>query len=96
MACIPNIIELPINKIEQNIESVENLFKLDKENLKSILIDYPFLISKLSSDLTKVEFYFKLYLEMSKEEFINLAKQFPLLLTSTVIFLFINQIYFLF
>ena len=36
------------------------------------------------SDTTKIEFYFKLYLDMSKEEMYSFAKKFPLILISTV------------
>jgi hypothetical protein len=60
--------------------------RLDNKDseLKSLLLEYPILISNLTSDINKIEFYFKLYLEMSKEDLYSYAVKFPLILTATV------------
>lgn len=85
LACIPNIIELTSKKIESNIASIQEFYNFSPENLKSFLIEYPILISNFTKDISKIQFYFKLYLEMSKEDFHSLAVKSPLILTCAVI-----------
>lgn len=82
LSCIPNITEVSATKIESNIKNVKEFFP--NLNHKDLLFEYPLLISNFTSDLTKFEFYFKLYLEMSREDISTLATTFPLLMTATV------------
>ncbi len=84
LSCIPNSVELSLNKISENLEEIRNFFKLEDAELKTILMEYPILISNKTSDIHKLEFYFNLYLEINKEEFYQLARRFPLLLIATV------------
>lgn len=83
------------NKVEKNISTTKEFYKIEQEEaLKNLFIQYPLLITNLTSDLPKILFYFNLYLEMSKEDFVSLAERFPLILTITVNKLFKVYIYF--
>jgi hypothetical protein len=82
LSCIPNVVELSANKVEANISNVKNFFT--GVDHKKLLFDYPLLITNFTHDLNKVEFYFKLYLEMTKEDLLQLANKFPLIMTATV------------
>jgi hypothetical protein len=85
LSCIPNIVDLNASRVESNIKAVREFFT--NLNHKELLFDYPLLISSFTSDLTKFEFYFKLYLEMSKEDILEIAHKFPLIMTATVNYL---------
>jgi hypothetical protein len=82
LSCIPHIIDLSSTKIEANVNNAKNFFSgVDQ---KKLFFDYPLLITNFTSDLNKIEFYFKLYQEMTKDDLLKLAKKFPLILTATV------------
>jgi hypothetical protein len=90
LSCIPNTVELEVKKITENLEEIRNYFKIDTTELKNVMIDYPILITNVSSDIHKLEFYFNLYMEMNKEDLYQLVRKFPLLLTATVNINFLN------
>ncbi len=84
-------------KINQNYLKLKEFFNNNSDNsdnnsdnrdnhqlLLTMIIEYPMLLSKCVSSTEKLYSYFKLYLDMSKEEFINIAIKFPLLLTVDV------------
>ena len=82
LSCIPNIVDFSSTRIEANVNNVKNLFtEVDHTKL---FFDYPLLITNFTSDINKIEFYFKLYLEMTRDDLLQLAKKFPLILTATV------------
>jgi histone acetyltransferase (RNA polymerase elongator complex component) len=77
LCCIPEIARIEERNICQNIEIVRKYFSDD------ILKQYPLLITS-AHNAEKVLFYLNLYLEMSREEFTELIKKFPILLTAEV------------
>jgi hypothetical protein len=82
LSCIPNIVDFSSTRIEANVNNVKNFFtEVDHTKL---FFDYPLLITNFTSDINKIEFYFKLYLEMTRDHLLQLAKKFPLILTATV------------
>jgi hypothetical protein len=88
MCCIPNVVEISAKKLEENVSQIQKFFNIDFETLKNYIFEYPILISSFTSDLNKLEFYFKLYLDMTHDDLVNLVKKFPLLLTAKVIYYF--------
>jgi hypothetical protein len=77
-------VESTTDKISENLENLKTFFKVEDSKLKSIIQEYPIILSNLTTDIHKLEFYFNLYLEMNKESFHEMATKFPLLLTATV------------
>jgi hypothetical protein len=89
LACIPNIVELTEETVLENINKIKNIFKFtdgDKDNnsLNNFLSAYPILVTNISPDMPKIEFYFNLYLGISKTQFQEFIESFPLLVTVNV------------
>ena len=84
LTCIPNSVELSVDKVSENLELLKTYLNVEDSELKSIIIEYPILITNLTADIHKLEFYFNLYLDINKETFNQMGRKFPLLLTATV------------
>jgi hypothetical protein len=93
LSCIPGIVNHSKIEIERNIDNAKIFFKLENDStaLNKLLNEYPLLITNFSSDMNKIEFYFNLYMNMSKEDFSDLANKFPLIMTCSVNILYIIQ-----
>ena len=82
ISCIPKLNELTSKKIITNFNRIRNFFV--NSDIKSLILDYPVLTSNFTPEPEKLEFYFKLYMNMSKDELLSLATNFPLLMTASV------------
>jgi hypothetical protein len=71
-------------KVQENISNLREYLKISPEAFNNLIIEYPILISNLTSDINKLAFYFNLYSEMNKEDFFALITKFPLILITTV------------
>lgn len=64
--------------------NLQNFLKVDAEELKRLLFDYPLLFTVNEKYYSRTLKYMKIFLNMTDEEFIILAKKLPLILRSDV------------
>jgi hypothetical protein len=80
LSCIPEIAKMQESKVINNISLIRKYFNHE------ILKEYPILLARVQN-ADKVNFYLNLYFDLSKEDFNELVKRFPILLSADVIIL---------
>ena len=70
----------------QERKVIDNITLIRKYFNDEILKEYPILLTRVQN-AEKVQFYLNLYFNLSKEDFIELVKRFPILLSAEVIIL---------
>lgn len=77
LSCIPEIARMEERHIIDNISNIRKYFS------DEILKEYPILLAR-SQNADKAHFYLNLYLGLSKEDFNEIIKKFPLITTAEV------------
>jgi uncharacterized membrane protein len=78
------IIEFPVEDIDKNLLNLQNFLKINDEELRNFVYDYPFLLGVNENKYKDSFRYMNLFLNINQDQFIAMVKKVPLILRTDV------------
>jgi uncharacterized protein (DUF1697 family) len=78
------MIEYPVEDFTKNLSNLQNFMKINEEELRRLVLEYPFLLNANETKYKESFRYMNLFLNINLDQFIAIVKKEPLILRTDV------------
>jgi hypothetical protein len=78
------MIEYPVEDFTKNLSNLQNFMKINEEELRRLVLEYPFLLNANETKYKESFRYMNLFLNINLDQFIVIVKKEPLILRTDV------------